>query len=106
MRAFGCYVTRSLAAGRHRRAALVAREVVGLRRACEMRRDRSGTLRFSATVHDRRSRSSLRRSLQEVAASLNHGGGRNATRSGATVGESRPSARNKKAFPGGEGVTA
>ena len=40
--------------------------------ACRLAcRDRSRTLRFSATVHGRRSRSSLRRPPQEDAASLN-----------------------------------
>ena len=38
--------------------------------------DRADTLRFSALVHGRRSRSNLRRPPQEVAASLDHGGAR------------------------------
>ena len=68
--------------------------------------DRSETLHSSAASHGRRRRSNLRRPPQEVAASLDHDGAHNVTRSGATVGEPRPSACNKKAFPGGEGVTA
>ena len=59
-----------------------------------------------APPHGRRNLSSLRRPPQEVAASLNHDGGRNPTRSGATVGESRPSSHNQAPFPSGEGVTA
>ena len=48
-----------------------------LERACGVRCDRSGTLRFTEMVHGRRSLSSLRRPPQEVAASLDHGGARN-----------------------------
>ena len=62
-----------------------------------------------APPHGRRSLSSLRRPPQEVAASHPHGGARKHGRSGATVGEPRPSARMKRGeapFPGGEGVTA
>ena len=73
--AFGYYVSCPLAAGRHRWAALVVREMVGLAgrvTACRLAwRDRSGMARFSASVHGRRSRSSLRRPPQEDAASLN-----------------------------------
>ena len=56
--------------------------------------------------HDRRSMRSLRRPPQEDAASHPHGGGRKHGRSGATVGEPRPSATNQAPFPSGEGVTA
>ena len=59
-----------------------------------------------APLHGRRSPSNLRRPPQEVAASCPYGGVRTPTRSGATVGEPRPSARNPAPFPGGEGVTA
>ena len=75
--------------------------------ACRLAwRDRSGMAWFTAAVHGRRSRSSLRRPPQEVAASLDHDGARKHGRSGATVGEPRPSARNQAPFPSGEGVTA
>ena len=111
----GLWVTCHLSAGG--RAAPVGRPrcaqvggPVGRITACRLaRQDRSGTMQFSAAVHGRRSRSSLRRPPQEVAASLDHDGARNPTRSGATVGEPRPSARMKRGeapFPGGEGVTA
>ena len=66
----GCYAARPLAAGRHRWAALVARGVVGLSGGgYYVWTDRSGMARFTAAVHGRRSRSSLRRPPQEVAAS-------------------------------------
>ena len=68
--------------------------------------DRSCAVRLSAAVHGRRSRSTLRRPPQEVAASLHHDGARKHGRSGATVGEPRPSSRNQAPFPSGEGVTA
>ena len=109
-RGFGCCVARLLTAGRHRWAALVAREVVGLAgrvTACRLAwRDRLETVRFSASVHGRRSQSSLRRPPQEVAASLNHDGARNPH---AKRGDRRgaPPERNQpNPFPGGEGVTA
>ena len=47
----------------------------------------------------RRSRSILRRPPQEVATSLNRGGARKHGRSGATVGEPRPSSRNQGPLP-------
>ena len=51
---------------------------VGRITACRLaRQDRSGTMQFSAAVHGRRSRSSLRRPPQEVAASLDHDGAHN-----------------------------
>ena len=67
-----CHACCLLAAGRHRWAALVGRGVVGLSGDgyCVWT-DRSDKVRFSATVHGRRSMSSLRRPPQEVAASLN-----------------------------------
>ena len=67
---FRDYVCCPQAVGRHRWAALVARGVVGLGHICMARWDRLGTLRFTVTVYGRRSRSSLRRPPQEVAASL------------------------------------
>ena len=98
----GCYAARPLAAGRHRWAALAARGVVSLSRAYRAKRNRLETVRFSATPHGRRSRSSLRRPPQEVAASCPHGGARNSTRSGATVGEPRPSSTNPVPSPEGK----
>ena len=101
--AFGYYVTRLLADGRHQWAALVARGVVGLSGGgYYVWTDRSGMVRFSATLHGRRSLSSLRRPPQEVAASLYHGGARKHGRSGATVGEPRPSATNPIPSPEGK----
>ena len=101
--ALRCYACCPLAAGRHRWAALAARGVVGLSGDgyCVWT-DKEDKARFSATVHGRRSMSSLRRPPQEVAASLDHVEGRKYGRSGATVGESRPSARNP-AHPSPEG---
>ena len=106
----GCYACCPLAAGRHRGAALVARGVVGLGCAERARllvqlpeQTRCG---LPVARHGRRSLSNLRRPPQEVAASCPCKGTRKHGRSGATVGEPRPSATNKKSFPGGEGVTA
>ena len=104
---FVCLAGWSLAAGRHRWAALVARRAA-LRAGTH---GLTGQTRCGAASppHGRRSKSNLRRPPQEVAASLNHGGGRKPGRSGATVGEPRPSSRMKRGeapFPSGEGVTA
>ena len=92
---FECYACCPLAAGRHRWAALAARGMVGLSGGgyCVWT-DKEDNARFSATVHGRRSLSSLRRPPQEDAASLDHVEGRKYGRSGATVGEPRPSANN------------
>ena len=57
---------------------------------------------LSYLTHGRRSMSSLRRPPQEDAASLNWGGARKHGRSGATVGEPRPSARNPAPSPEGK----
>ena len=99
---FRGYVCCPLAAGRHRWAALVGRGLVGLAGFGCRWTDRADKARFSAMVHGRRRRSSLRRPPQEVAASLNQDGGRNPTRSGATVGEPRPSATNPAPSPEGK----
>ena len=64
------------------------------------------TRKTTPTSHGRRSSSNLRRPPQEVAASCTYGGARKHKRSGATVGEPRPSATNPAPFPSGEGVTA
>ena len=73
----GCCARCTLAAGRHRWAALVARRVVGLAGfggVCDL----TGQTRYSISwwLHDRRSMSSLRRPPQEDAASHPYGGGR------------------------------
>ena len=104
---FRCYACCPRAAGRHRWAALVVRRVVGLAGfggVCEL----TGQTRYSISwwLHGRRRLSSLRRPPQEVAASPDRDGARKHGRSGATVGESRPSSTNPAPFPGGEGVTA
>ena len=107
---FRGYVCRPLAAGRHRWAALVVRGVVGLSGVPQLVGWRGGTGReWSGSPHRcmaggaRAASVGLRRrspppSTMTERATL--------TRSGATVGEPRPSSRNPAPFPGGEGVTA
>ena len=110
MRGLGCCVARPLAAGRHRWAALVAREMVGLSGVSRLVGWRGGTgwKRYGSPHRcmaggARAASVGLRRRSPPPSTMTER---TIPTRSGATVGEPRPSARNKKAFPGGEGVTA
>ena len=111
--ALRCYAYRLLAAGRHRWAALAVRGLVGLSGVTWLAgwcggadQERCGSLYWYmaggagvASVGLRRRSPPL--STMAECATL--------TRSGATAGEPRPSARTKRGeapFPGGEGVTA
>ena len=105
-----CCACCPLAAGRHRWAALVARKMVGLSGVSQLVGWRGGTGReWSGSPHRcmaggaRAASVGLRRRSPPPSTMTER---TIPTRSGATVGEPRPSARNKKAFPGGEGVTA